>query len=138
MATSWSAYEWLSPETTAKITKAMQNNKFQQRVGDLLRLGLLMEHGGMILKIQECFLVNDFKWVHNYLKFDANSNLNINNEVFLFSESSESSPKPLVQDYFIAAIKNSKLIAETFDILSETLEIGKSKLKDLRDAVITD
>ncbi len=75
--------------------------------------------------------------MHNYLKFDANSNLNINNEVFLFSESSESSPKPLVQDYFIAAIKNSRLITETFDILRETLETGKSKLKDLRDAVIT-
>mgnify|MGYP006910302497 CR=1 FL=1 len=29
----------------------MQNNKLEQRVGDLLRLGLLMDNGGMMIKV---------------------------------------------------------------------------------------
>ncbi len=28
LVTSWSAYDWLSDETLAKITKTMQNTKF--------------------------------------------------------------------------------------------------------------
>lgn len=48
---SWSAYDWLSNETSEKITKAMQNNKFEQKVDDLLKIAILMEHGGLLIKL---------------------------------------------------------------------------------------
>ncbi len=50
---SWSAYEWLSEETEQAITSAMQNMQIEEKVNDLLRIALLMEHGGVIMKVSE-------------------------------------------------------------------------------------
>lgn len=48
---SWSAYDWLTKDITNKITYAMQNSKLEQSVDDLLRLALLLEHGGIMIKL---------------------------------------------------------------------------------------
>lgn len=35
----------------------MQNTKIEQSVNDLLRIALIMEHGGIMLKVSELLLI---------------------------------------------------------------------------------
>jgi hypothetical protein len=61
---SWTAYDWLTPATIANITKAIQNTKIDETVTSLLKLALLMEHGGVFMgNLQLLFARNDFEWV---------------------------------------------------------------------------
>jgi len=46
---SWNAYDWLSAKTVQKITKTMQNMRIDQKVNELLQMGLLMENGGLMV-----------------------------------------------------------------------------------------
>lgn len=81
---SWSAYEWLSNKTIERITHTMQNTKYEQKVDDLLRMAILKEHGGIIMKLDETFYIDDnFDWIGQYLKLDQESK--VSSEVFLFS-----------------------------------------------------
>jgi hypothetical protein len=57
--------------------------------------------------------------------------------VLLFSESTSDSPKPVYQDYFIAAVPRAALISDTFEELCRTISSGKMRLKDLRLVVTT-
>lgn len=67
IANSWNAYQWISNDTTQKITKTMQNRVIEEKVDDLLRLALLMENGGVFIKLTEVLLVENFNWVESYL-----------------------------------------------------------------------
>lgn len=49
----------------------MQNNRFDQKVDDVLKMALLMEHGGLLIKLEESFFVaQNLFWMESYLKFD--------------------------------------------------------------------
>lgn len=62
----------------------MQNTKYEQKVDDLLRMAILKEHGGIIMKLDETFYIDDnFDWIGQYLKLDQESK--VSSEVFLFS-----------------------------------------------------
>ena len=41
----------------------MQNMKIEVKVDELLRLALLLEHGGVLLRITEAFPVGNFNWI---------------------------------------------------------------------------
>lgn len=41
----------------------MQNRKFEESVNELLRLALLMEHGGVMLKVSECLMLGNFDFL---------------------------------------------------------------------------
>jgi hypothetical protein len=60
---SWSAYQWLSEATKEKVTKTMQNMQIEVSVNEVLKMALLMEHGGLMFRLSEAFLVEDLKWV---------------------------------------------------------------------------
>ena len=66
LANSWNAYDWLSNQTTTAITKAMHNSKVDEGVHNLLKIALLMEHGGMLInQIDIVMLGNGFAWLHD-------------------------------------------------------------------------
>jgi len=46
---SWTAYEWMSQLTIDKITRAIQNVKIDETVCNMLKMALLMEHGGIMI-----------------------------------------------------------------------------------------
>lgn len=46
---SWTAYDYLSDFTSAKISKIMQRSKVDQSVHPLLKLALLIENGGIMV-----------------------------------------------------------------------------------------
>lgn len=46
---SWTAYDWLDSETIAGITKTIQNTKIDETVSSLLKLALLIKHGGVMV-----------------------------------------------------------------------------------------
>jgi len=62
---TWSAYNYLSPEMTQRITKTMHNSKTENTVFDLLRLALLIEHGGVSLVLYETLLTENLDWLIN-------------------------------------------------------------------------
>lgn len=66
LANSWSAYDYLSTNTTARISKAMQNSKVDQPIHPLLKLALLMENGGILINQFDLIILgNDFEWLEN-------------------------------------------------------------------------
>lgn len=46
----------------------MQNRQLEEKVDDLLRLALLQEHGGLLLKVAETLLTEDIGWLQNHLQ----------------------------------------------------------------------
>ena len=61
---SWTAYDWLSPETIKTVTETIQNTKLDETVSNLLKLALLVEHGGvMFVTLEVMFVRNNFKWI---------------------------------------------------------------------------
>jgi len=78
-ADSWTAYDHLSPATAQKITKAMQNMRIDQKVNELLKVALLMEHGGVLVSPSELLLTARLSWL--FTRFEGPPT-----EVFLFSE----------------------------------------------------
>lgn len=66
MANSWDAYDWLSAKTTKKITKTMQNIRVDQKVNELLKIALLMEHGGIMVSLSEILLAPNINWVYHH------------------------------------------------------------------------
>lgn len=58
-ANSWNSYDWLSDNLSAIITSAMQKNQIDEGVHTLLKLGLLIENGGIILNIPDAVLLRD-------------------------------------------------------------------------------
>ena len=65
-ANSWNSYDWLSEETTAKISKAMQNSKVDDTVHNLLKIALLMENGGVLISQFDIFFRSEsLKWIEN-------------------------------------------------------------------------
>ena len=64
MVNSWTAYDWLSNKAISQITKAMQNSRIDELVDNLLKLALLLEHGGILIGNIDTILVRDsFQWV---------------------------------------------------------------------------
>ena len=65
---SWTAYNWLSKGTTEWITKTMELRKANATVHDLLRVALLLEHGGVMINEVDTFIFEGgFKWLENVL-----------------------------------------------------------------------
>lgn len=58
-ANSWNSYDWLSNERAERITKAMQKNQIDEGVHTLLKLGLLIEHGGVLINSTDGVFLDD-------------------------------------------------------------------------------
>lgn len=126
---SWTAYDWLSAPMISKITKTIQNTKMDVTVCDLLKLGLLMEHGGiMIGNLQIIMTSNSFSWLEKMFH-------NVDNDKsFKIDPKAAEIYVPVVQPtgeynyYFsqniIAAVPNSRLIVESFKMMSEMIVTG--------------
>ena len=115
---SLTAYEWLSNDTTQKITHAMQNRKLEVFVDDLLRLGVLMEHGGLLLKVSETLLISDLQWLDDYFNEENNTT-----EVLLFTEGARSQLQ--YQEYFFAALPQSSLFTDVFKYMCQVYSTGE-------------
>lgn len=86
-----------------------------------------MEHGGILVRLDKLFLIQNFDWVYKFSK----------NEVVLFTEQVDVEKEPVYQDYFIAAVKGAELIIDTFNTLCLTISTGKIQFKQLLEAVQT-
>jgi hypothetical protein len=51
MVDSKTAYKHITEETAQKVTYAMQHMLIEEKVNDLLRLALLMDNGGMLVRV---------------------------------------------------------------------------------------
>ena len=116
VANSWNAYDYLSKQTAQRITKAMQNMRIEQKVNELLKVALLMEHGGILVSASELLLTNKLDWGFAHFEEAARA------EVLLFSENEQQDNQTLTryQDYFIAAVPKADLVSE-IKILSAKL-----------------
>lgn len=63
----------------------MQNSQLEAKVDELLRIALLMEHGGVLIKVSEALLYENFTWLGNYFKLNGTEIPNDYNEVVLFA-----------------------------------------------------
>jgi mannosyltransferase OCH1-like enzyme len=82
---AWNAYEWLSAEISADITYTMQNVKIEESVNDLLRLALLIEHGGVFVKVDKALAIGNLNWLENYFSLNENQT-GKGNQVLLFND----------------------------------------------------
>jgi hypothetical protein len=65
-ANSWNAYNWLSQDTIHRISNARQKSKVDEPVHNMLKVALLMEHGGLLVNQADVvFLGDDFKWIED-------------------------------------------------------------------------
>ena len=115
---SLTAYDWLSNNTVQQINYAMQNRKFEVLVEDLLRLGVLMEHGGVLLKVSETLLISDLQWLNDYFNKE-----NKKTEVLLFAEGAGSQLQ--YQEYFFAARPQSSLFTDVFKYMCQVYSTGE-------------
>lgn len=46
----------------------MQNRKYEELVSEVLRLALLLENGGIMLRLSECLMIENFDFISNYLR----------------------------------------------------------------------
>ena len=61
---SWNAYDWLSEGMTKNITTTIQKTKIDETVCSLLKLALLIEHGGIMVGRMNFLLArDDFSWI---------------------------------------------------------------------------
>ena len=61
---SWSAYDWISPEMTKRVSHVIQNTQLDETVSNLLKLALLIEHGGIMVGDLDTIFINDsLQWV---------------------------------------------------------------------------
>lgn len=123
VVTSNDAYKWLSKDTTRRIATTMQTRKIGVEVSHLLRLALLMEHGGVMIKMDKLLLVNNLDWIFNTAK------KTYSHEVILFSERTPAVDMPEYQDYFIAAVKQAMLITDAFNMMCWTISTGKIQFR---------
>ena len=71
---SWTAYDWLSPSTISNITKAIQNAKIDETVCNLLKMALLMEHGGILISNLHFIMIQkNFEWIEKMFEEDGDS-----------------------------------------------------------------
>jgi hypothetical protein len=128
---SWSAYQWLSEKTKNKITKSMQNIQIEEKVNEVLKLALLMEHGGLMFRVSETLLVDGLEWIMLEFK-EASSRSEA--EVLLFSEKEKPEGRYEYQDFFVAARPRSKLVSDAFDMVCKTIRTGSNDLARLKKA----
>ena len=57
--TSRTAYEYISPEINRIITSTMQHTLIEEKVDDLLRLALLLDNGGVMVRVTEALPVEN-------------------------------------------------------------------------------
>ena len=63
IANSWNAYDWLSQETTAKITKTMPISKVDEPIHSVLKMALLMENGGVLVNQFDTVFLGSLDWI---------------------------------------------------------------------------
>ena len=85
----------------------MQNSHLEAKVDELLRIALLMEHGGVLIRVSEALPYDSLNWLANYFKLDGTEKPSDYNEVVLFAEQSSANHTLEYLDFFIAAAKES-------------------------------
>lgn len=68
MVHSLDAYDLLSLETRNKIKNTMQSMKINQKVNQLYKMALLMEHGGLMISSSQILLTQNLSWVFDHFK----------------------------------------------------------------------
>lgn len=68
MVSSLDAYDHLSEQSRIKITKTMQNMKINEKVNELYKMALLMEHGGLMISPSQILLTQNLSWVFDHFK----------------------------------------------------------------------
>lgn len=63
---SWNAYDWLTEITTQRITKAMQNTRLDASVSSFLKLGILLENGGILISAHDFLIISqNLNWIED-------------------------------------------------------------------------
>jgi hypothetical protein len=52
-----SAFKWLTPATRDRVTIAMRRSRYDFDVSEVLRVALLVDHGGVILRINSAIII---------------------------------------------------------------------------------
>jgi hypothetical protein len=60
---SFTAYDWLSPEMTEAVRITKHKSKYILQVHELLRIALLIEHGGLAVKLPRYIFPKNLNWI---------------------------------------------------------------------------
>jgi hypothetical protein len=101
--------------------KGLDNTKYS----DFLRLYLLKEYGGVWMDIST--IIIDGKFLDNY--YDEMVENKYDGLLYEFREKTVNKNYPLLENWFIIAPKNSKLINEWFYIFNQSFEMGFIEFK---------
>jgi hypothetical protein len=134
---AWDAYQWLSPEITADITRTMQSQQISESVSDLLRLALLIEHGGVVVKVDQTLAVENLDWLAEHIDVEGGAG-GKGVQAVLLSEREDAEAEFEYQDFFIAAVKGAELLKAAFRIFSDHVATGDVKLLRVRAGIEKD
>ena len=95
------------------------------KVDEILRLALLVEHGGLMVRLSEALVVGELHWIEQEFALDE-----VNTEVLLFAEKNGFQPK--YKDFVFAVKKGAQLINETFDVMCEVIATGNYEFNSIR------
>lgn len=113
----------------------MQSMKIEESVNDLLRLGLLLDNGGVIVRVGEVMAVEGLGWLEDYFSAVGDPNNKNYNEVLLFGEGRGEGE---YQDCFLAAVKGAGLVRDTLETMCRAIESGSLQFAMLKEAVDVD
>jgi hypothetical protein len=63
-----SAYDWLSPAMCERVRLAKHKSKYILSVNELLRVALLVEHGGLSVRLPRYIFPGGLNWLHEMLE----------------------------------------------------------------------
>ena len=128
MVDSWNAYDWISAEMTKRVSHTIQNTQLDETVSNLLKLALLIEHGGvMVGDLDTIFVDGNLQWIERMFGRGARG------DEFTCDPSRAQVYMPSFQDarfgtkYYenvIAALPRTALLYETFQLLEDVLVTG--------------
>lgn len=65
---AFSAYDWLSPQMVERVRVAKHKSKYILAVEELLRVALLVEHGGLSVRFPRYIFPGDLEWLYQILE----------------------------------------------------------------------
>lgn len=64
----FTAYGWLSPQMAERVRVAKHKSKYMLAVEELLRVALLVEHGGLFVRFPRYIFPGDLEWLYQILE----------------------------------------------------------------------
>jgi hypothetical protein len=125
-----SAYDWLTPEMAEWVRRTKHKSKYILAVEELLRIALLVEHGGLSVLLPNHVFPDSLAWLYDLLEQPLESlvegqaaqaveycSSGKDAEVVLFYEKGAKGERTY-EDWLIFARKESRLLRETFAEMS--------------------